>query len=201
MRKTEARSAFPDAGPGAAPSGADASVFETVVLAHLDAAYTLARYLTRRSDAAEDIVQDALLRAYKGFNNYRGGNARVWLLTIVRNSFLTWNGRRGQNAAGESLEEHEWSPTQDRGDGGETPESILIQHETGRAIRALIEGLPQPFREILILRDMEDMSYREIAEITCVPIGTVMSRLSRARKLFAEAWKAPEMRTSNERLP
>jgi RNA polymerase sigma-70 factor (ECF subfamily) len=171
-----------------------------VVLAHLDAAYSLARYLTRRSDAAEDIVQDALLRAYKSFDNYRGGNARVWLLTIVRNSFLTWNERHGQNAAGKSLED-EWRLSQDRCEDCETPESILIQHETSNTIRALIEGIPQPFREILILRDMEDMSYREIAEITGVPIGTVMSRLSRARKLFADAWRISEEQASKKRLP
>jgi RNA polymerase sigma factor (sigma-70 family) len=195
MSKTEARSGSPDAGPGAAPSGADAFVFESVVLTHLDAAYTLARYLTRRSDAAEDIVQDALLRAYKSFDSYRGGNARVWLLTIVRNTFLSWNGRHGPGTAGKSLDD-ELSLSQDRREDGETPESILIQNETGGAIRALIESLPHPFREVLILRDMEEMSYREIAQITCVPIGTVMSRLSRARKLFADAWTASEMKIS-----
>jgi RNA polymerase sigma factor (sigma-70 family) len=195
MRKTEARTAIPDGGPGAAPSGADASAFETVILAHLDAAYSLARYLTRRSDTAEDIVQDALLRAFKSFENYRGGNARVWLLTIVRNSFLTWNARYGQNSADKSLED-EWNLPQDLREDGETPESILIQREAGSTMRALIEGLPQTFREVLILRDIEDMSYREIAEITSVPIGTVMSRLARARKLFGEAWKTSEMKIS-----
>jgi RNA polymerase sigma factor (sigma-70 family) len=198
MRKTEASSSFPDAGPGV-PSGADASVFETVVLAHLDAAYSLARYLTRRSEAAEDIVQDALLKAYKGFYNYRGGNARVWLLTIVRNSFLTWNERHSPNAAGKGNEDDR-SLALDRPEDGETPESILIQHETGTRIRTLIERLPQPYREVLILKDIEDMSYREIAEITCVPIGTVMSRLSRARKLFADAWRLSEMQIPKERL-
>jgi RNA polymerase sigma factor (sigma-70 family) len=200
MRKTEAGFAIPDAGPGATPSGTDASAFETVVLPHLDAAYNLARYLTRRSDAAEDIVQDALLRAYKGFETYRGGSARAWLLAIVRNSFLTWNERHGQNSADKSLED-EWSLPHDRREDSETPESILIQHETSDVIRALIEGLPQPFREALILRDLEDMSYREIAEITSVPIGTVMSRLARARKLFADAWSPSKMKISNEKLP
>jgi len=156
MRKTEAGFGIPDAGPGATPSRADASAFETVVLVHLDAAYSLARYLTRRSDAAEDIVQDALLRAYRSFENYRGGNARVWLLTIVRNSFLTWNARYGQNSADKSLEDG-WSLPQDLCEDGETPESILIQRETSSAIRALIEGLPQPFREVFILRDMEEI--------------------------------------------
>jgi RNA polymerase sigma-70 factor (ECF subfamily) len=200
MSKTEARSVFPDAGPGAAPSGADAFVFESAILTHLDAAYTLARYLTRRGDAAEDIVQDALLRAYKSFNSYRGGNARVWLLTIVRNTFLSWNERQGLSAAGKSADD-EWNLPQDRREDVETPESILIQNEAVSAIRASIEGLPHPFREVLVLRDMEEMSYREIAEITCVPIGTVMSRLSRARKLFADAWKVSEMKVSKQQLP
>jgi RNA polymerase sigma-70 factor (ECF subfamily) len=201
MRKTEASSAVPDAGQGAAPSGAGASVFESLILPHLDAAYSLARYLTRRSDAAEDIVQDALLRAYKSFDGYRGGNARAWLLTIVRNSFLTWNERQGLSAPSKGPKD-EWSLSDDSREDGETPESLLIQHETSGAIRALIEGLPYPFREVLILRDMEDMSYREIAEITGVPIGTVMSRLSRARKLFADAWQVSETKISKkERLP
>jgi RNA polymerase sigma-70 factor (ECF subfamily) len=164
-----------------------------VVLAHLDAAYTLARYLTRRSDAADDIVQDALLRAYKGFETYRGGSARAWLLAIVRNSFLTWNQRYGQSPADIGPED-EWSRFNNRLEDGATPESILIEHETSCALRALIEGLPQPFREVLVLRDIEDMSYREIAEIACVPIGTVMSRLARARKLLADAWKKSEMK-------
>jgi RNA polymerase sigma factor (sigma-70 family) len=200
MRKTEARTAIPNGGAGAPPSGADASAFETVILAHLDAAYSLARYLTRRSDTAEDIVQDALFRALKSFETYRGGNARVWLLTIVRNSFLTWNARYGQNSVDKSLEDESCFP-QDLREDSETPESILIQRETSGAIRALIEGLPHPFREVLILRDIEDLSYREIAEITCVPIGTVMSRLARARKLFADAWKAAETKISNSTRP
>jgi RNA polymerase sigma factor (sigma-70 family) len=169
-----------------------------MVLAHLDAAYTLARYLTRRRDAAEDIVQDALLRAYRGFENYRGGSIRAWLLTIVRNSFLTWNERHGQSSTDKQIED-EWSIAGDHREDSETPESILIQHETSSAIRALIEGLPEPFREVLVLRDMEDMSYREIAEVTCVPIGTVMSRLARARKLFADAWRVSETKLSKEK--
>jgi RNA polymerase sigma-70 factor (ECF subfamily) len=200
MKKIGVRSAILEAGPGAVPSGEDAPVFETLVLAHLDAAYTLARYLTRRSDAAEDIVQDALLRAYKGFENYRGGSVRAWLLTIVRNSFLTWNERHGQNSADRNLED-EWSLVRDHREDSETPESILIQHEASSAIQALIEGLPAPFREVLVLRDMEDMSYREIAEVTGVPIGTVMSRLARARKLFADAWSVSETKLSKKKLP
>ncbi len=174
--------------PGPASSGAIA--FEAAVLAHLNAAYTLARYLTRRADIAEDIVQEALLRAYRSFSSQRGDNSRAWLLAIVRNCFLTWNTRNRENPeVCEALDEQE-SAAEWLGDSAapETPESILIQHQENSAIRSVIEGLPRLFREVLVLRDIEDMSYREIADIAGVPIGTVMSRLARARKLFAAAW-------------
>jgi RNA polymerase sigma-70 factor (ECF subfamily) len=180
-----------------------AVLFEAAVMTHLDSAYTLARYLTRRADVAEDIVQEALLRAYRGFEGQRGENVRAWLLTIVRNCFLTWKARDHEGA-------EEWNldgpsvPAESTGSDGqerETPESILIQNEENRAIRSLVEGLPHPFREILVLRDIEDMSYREIADITGVPIGTVMSRLARARNMFATAWKGSKMCPAKERLP
>jgi RNA polymerase sigma factor (sigma-70 family) len=180
-----------------------AAVFEAAVLTHLDSAYTLARYLTRRRDAAEDIVQEALLRAYRGFEDQRGENVRAWLLAIVRNCFLTWKARDHQGAEDWNLDGPSAPAENTGGDGQEqeTPESILIQHEENRAIRSLVEGLPHPFREILVLRDIEDMSYREIAGVTGVPIGTVMSRLARARKMFATAWKGSKMCPAKERLP
>ncbi len=178
------------------------AAFEAAVLLHLDAAYTLARYLTRRADAAEDIVQEALLRAYRGFDSQRGGNGRAWLLAIVRNCFLTWIARddaryRDWNDDAGDLA----SKAGEDGHVNETPELILIHHEENRAIRSLVEGLPHLFREVLVLRDIEDMSYREIADITGVPIGTVMSRLARARKMFAAAWKGGETKTPKEVLP
>jgi RNA polymerase sigma-70 factor (ECF subfamily) len=176
-----------------------ARVFEAAVLLHLNAAYTLARYLTRRGDAAEDIVQEALLRAFRSFDSQRGDNTRAWLLAIVRNCFLTWQASRGKGekepltlAPNDVVSE--WEGESEK----ETPESLLIQHEQSSAVRALIEGLPDTFREVLVLKDIEDMSYREIADITGVPIGTVMSRLARARKMFAAAWKGSEMKAAKE---
>ena len=178
------------------------AVFESEVLMHLNSAFTLARYLTRRGDIAEDLVQEALLRAYRSFDEARSSNVRAWLLTIVRNCFLTWKVRnRDESAhrdfgeAGASLEEASGEAQEE-----ETPESILVRHEEDCAMRSLIEGLPHPFREVLVLRDIEDMSYREIADITGVPMGTVMSRLARARKMFAEVWKGSQMRSPREML-
>ncbi len=185
-------------GSGTTSRSERSSAFETAVLIHLDAAYTFARYLTRRSDTAEDIVQEALLRAYRSFENQRGGNVRAWLLTIVRNCFLTWQARDRQNF--EDREFHE-ERALNADEDTETPESILIQRETNSTMRSLLAELPQPFREVLVLRDIEDMSYREIADITGVPLGTVMSRLARARKMFTAAWKGLEMKVSEEKLP
>ena len=178
------------------------AVFEAEVLMHLNSAFTLARYLTRRGDIAEDLVQEALLRAYRSFDEARSSNVRAWLLTIVRNCFLTWKVRNSDESAlrdfggtGASLEQDVGEVQED-----ETPESILIRHEEDCTMRSLIEGLPHPFREVLVLRDIEDMSYREIADITGVPMGTVMSRLARARKMFAEVWKGSQMRSPKEML-
>jgi RNA polymerase sigma factor (sigma-70 family) len=182
-----------------------AAVFEAAVLSHLDAAYTLARYLTRRSDIADDIVQDAILRAFRGYDGLRGDNVRAWLLAIVRNCFLTWNAKEGMVTEVTDAEESQShiSPGYAGGEGKtlETPESILIGQQQNEAIRSLIERIPHPYRETLVLRDIEDLTYRDIAEITGVPMGTVMSRLARARKLFAVAWHGSEMTTAMGRLP
>ncbi|MFY9875430.1 MAG: sigma-70 family RNA polymerase sigma factor [Rhodomicrobium sp.] len=169
---------------------------------HLNSAFTLARYLTRRGDVAEDLVQEALLRAYRSFDETRSSNVRAWLLTIVRNCFLTWKVRSRDESAPRDFGGTGASLEQDGGEAqeDETPESILIRHEDDCTMRFLIEGLPNPFREVLVLRDIEDMSYREIADITGVPMGTVMSRLARARKMFAEAWKGSQMRSPKEML-
>ena len=178
------------------------AIFESEVLMHLNSAFTLARYLTRRGDVAEDLVQEALLRAYRSFDETRSSNVRAWLLTIVRNCFLTWRVRNRDESAPRDFGGPGVSLEQDGGEAqeDETPESILIRHEDDCTMRFLIEGLPNPFREVLVLRDIEDMSYREIADITGVPMGTVMSRLARARKMFAEAWKGSQMRSPKEML-
>ncbi len=195
-----ARGSSPDGGGGARLPAEQQAAFEAAVLLHLDAAYTLARYLTRHADAAEDIVQEALMRAYRSFGSQRVDNVRAWLLAIVRNCFLSWNAQErvpSQERHFEGDHEH-LGALDEEGQEPETPESILLQREESRAIRAAIEELPQFFREVLVLRDIEDTSYREIADVTGVPIGTVMSRLARARKMFAEAWKASEMKSSKE---
>ena len=169
------------------------------MLVHLDAAYTLARYLTRRSDIAEDIVQEAVLRAFGNFNKQRGENARSWLLAIVRNCFLTWYARDRKFSAKSNVEnlfQLDVKPTIETSDL-KTPELVLIEHQDNDAVRAIIEKLPEHICEVLVLRDVQDLSYREIADILGVPIGTVMSRLSRARKMFAEAFR----RSSNRALP
>lgn len=178
------------------------AIFESEVLMHLNSAFTLARYLTRRGDVAEDLVQEALLRAYRSFDETRSSNVRAWLLTIVRNCFLTWKVRSRDESAPRDFGGTGASLEQDGGEAqeDETPESILIRHEDDCTMRFLIEGLPNPFREVLVLRDIEDMSYREIADITGVPMGTVMSRLARARKMFAEAWRGSQMRSPKEML-
>jgi|SRR5271165_6158229 len=181
-------------------AGPDTKTFEASVLAHLDAAYTLARYLSRRDDAADDIVQDALLRAYRSFGSQRGENTRAWLLAIVRNCFLTWRAKTIAFPKGGEPDES-GEPWNGSGTEQETPETILMQHQENSAIRAAIEAIPHPFREVLVLKDIEDLSYREVAEIIAAPIGTVMSRLSRARTLFAEAWQAGEAEPSQKVLP
>jgi RNA polymerase sigma factor (sigma-70 family) len=158
--------------------------FEAQPLPHLDAAYNLARWLVRPPLEADDIVQEAILRAFRAFDSLRGEDIKPWLLSIVRNCFLT--------AAAKSKDRHHVPIPMDEGIGADPafvagepdPESALIEADRARALNAVIASLPQEFRETLILREMEDLSYRDIAEITGVPVGTVMSRLARARALL-----------------
>jgi RNA polymerase sigma-70 factor (ECF subfamily) len=161
----------------------DVERFERIVVPHLDDAYTLARYLLRDEHDAQDVVQDAVLRALRYFDGYRDGDARAWLLTIVRNCCLTWQRRhRG---------DHLVVPFAD-----EIAEQISDSHETDalaiqRSERAMIERavatLPTEFREVIVLREVEGLSYKEISEVVGVPMGTVMSRIARARKRLASA--------------
>ena len=152
--------------------------FEAQALPHLDAAYNLARWLSRSPADADDIVQDAMLRAFRAFDGFRGGDIKAWLLTIVRNCWLS---------AGKATRRRGHTPLEDQALVAEgDPEHSAIQQGAKRRLAALVAGLPEEFREVLILREMEDMSYREIAEITGTPIGTVMSRLARARALLRE---------------
>ena len=152
--------------------------FEEVVLPHLDAAFNYARWLTRSEADAEDVVQDAYMRAFKFFGSFRGDDGRPWLLTIVRN---TWYGRFPRRAAGVSI-----VPTDedggDRPDESLNPEALAIQQETVERVRRALEELPADFREVLVLRELEGLSYKEIAAVVSIPIGTVMSRLARGRE-------------------
>jgi RNA polymerase sigma-70 factor, ECF subfamily len=164
--------------------------FEALVLPHLDAAYNLARWLTRDPDDARDAVQEATLRAFRFFTSYKGGDARPWFLTIVRNAVSSWRERDRRTDAipfsaldregGEPFVEALASPVED-------PEAMLRRLEDKAVIDGLLERLPPEFREVLVLRELEGLSYKEIAEVARIPIGTVMSRLARARQLLL-AW-------------
>ncbi len=143
---------------------------------HLDAAYNLARWLTRNPVEADDIVQDAMLRAFRAFDGFRGDAAKPWLLAIVRNCHLNMVGQKKRQAA---------VPLEDRIVAGDpTPEGHVLAADDGRRINAALAKLPEEFREVVVLRELEEMSYREIADVTSAPIGTVMSRLARGRALL-----------------
>jgi RNA polymerase sigma-70 factor (ECF subfamily) len=178
--------------PGSSSPGAgQADDFKRLILAHLDAAYNLGRYLTRDPVLSEDIVQDAIVRAFRAFGQFRGGSPRAWLFAIVRNCCRTAQAGAGGGMSlvinEGSLSEEMASQLRHEPDPGPSPEEeVMRKSEIGR-IQSAIEAIPEPFREVVILRDMEDLSYAEIAEVTGVPVGTVMSRLSRGRSTLAKA--------------
>jgi RNA polymerase sigma factor (sigma-70 family) len=153
------------------------TTFNQGVLPHLDAAYNLARWLTRNDQDAQDVVQEASLRAFKYWKGFSGRNCRSWLLAIVRNTYYTW--LRQRSVQPELTEDGE---VDDVDNGIPSPESMLLQNADRETLRAALEDLPVEFREAIVLREMEGLSYKEIADIAGVPIGTVMSRLARARK-------------------
>lgn len=166
------------------------SRFETLVLPHLDAAHRLARWLCRSPGDADDIVQDAFVRAYRGFDGLRSPDARAWLLAIVRNCHLSALAERRRRACEPLTEEHEAQPASAA--PLPDPESSSIERDERRLLARLIAALPDEQREVLLLREMEDMSYREIAAVAQVPIGTVMSRLARARAALKALWPEAE---------
>jgi RNA polymerase sigma-70 factor (ECF subfamily) len=186
----------------AADEAARAEAFRAAILPHLDGAYTLARYLTRDPELSEDVVQEAFLRAFRGFAQYRGGSARAWLYAIVRNccrSAISERRVAGLRAVNQSgLSESESAELAGRTEESASPESELIRRDEAAALRATIQSLPEPFREALLLRDVEGLSYREIAEVAAVPVGTVMSRLARGRSMVAELL-LPELSEPAER--
>ena len=160
------------------PEQRSAVRFEEVALPHLPAAYNLARWLVRNDQDAEDVVQEAYLRAFRFFEGYRGGESRAWLLTIVRHTCYTWLQRNRARELTDSIDESHEEATADFAN----PEMRLAQEADAQMVRASLAELPLEFREVMVMRELEELSYKEIATIADLPIGTVMSRLARGRK-------------------
>ena len=171
--------------------------FEEVVLPHLDAAFNYARWLTKNDADAEDVVQDAYVRALRFFSSLRGEDARAWLFTIVRN---TWYGRFPRRAASPAMTAAA-EDADNRADGSLDPEAQLIQQQTVELVRRALETLPADFREVVVLRELEGLSYKEIAAIVGIPLGTVMSRLARARERLAGVLAISELSGGHRGLP
>lgn len=170
-------------------AAAQAERFRLVMLPHLDAAYGFARYLTRDSVAAEDAVQEAFLRAFRGFGGWRGDNPRAWLFAIVRHCCLdAMTARRDPLRGAEPVEAIDSIAQPD------ALEEQAAQRSEVAMLRGAIENLPEPFREALVLRELEELSYKDIATVTGAPIGTVMSRLARARQMLATLLVSPVSR-------
>ena len=152
--------------------------FENAVLPHLDAAYNLARWLTRNDADAQDVVQEAYLRAFRFFGGFHGEDGRAWLLGVVRNTTYTWMQRNRSPELNMPLDEEVHEIKSD----DLNPEALLVQKADARTLRQAVEELPLEFREVLVLRELDEMSYKQIAAVADLPLGTVMSRLARARK-------------------
>jgi RNA polymerase sigma-70 factor, ECF subfamily len=159
-----------------------ATSFEDALLPHLDAAYNLARWLTRDERDAEDVVQEAYLRAFKHFDSFKGGDGRPWLLAIVRNTYYTWIQHNRLPEVATAFNEETDTHVSDLPD----PETLLLIETDKQILRRALGKLPAEFREVIVLREFEELSYKEIAEVVQVPVGTVMSRLARARKRLAQ---------------
>ncbi len=175
-----------------APRALDESAvarFEESVLPQLGAAYNLARWLTRNEHDAQDLVQEALLRAFKGFQGFRGTDPRAWLLAIVRNGCYTWLRRGRAQEVTTPFDEEVHTP-----DGGIlNPERLVLREADTTRVRQALEELPVEFREVLVLREIEGLSYKEIATVADIPVGTVMSRLARARGRLQRGLAGPQV--------
>jgi RNA polymerase sigma factor (sigma-70 family) len=157
-------------------------VFEETVLPHLDAAYNLARWLTRNERDAEDVVQETFLRALRHFRTFKGGDARPWLLAIVRNTCYTWLKHNRFPEVETIVDESKHPRTEDASD----PETLLLRETDRRLLRRALHRLPKEFLEVIVLREFEELSYKQIAEVIQIPCGTVMSRLARGRRRLAQ---------------
>lgn len=189
--------------PGShAPGAGQNQEFRWLILPHVEGAYNLARYLTRDAVLSEDVVQDAVLRAFRGFGQFRGGSPRAWLFMIVRNCCRTAQAGRGGAVSlvitESGLSDEAAAELSHKADPGPTPEEEVFRKADINRVRSAIEAIPEPFRETIVLRDLEDLSYAEIAEVTGVPVGTVMSRLSRARGMLAKELLPPARADSDQ---
>lgn len=158
--------------------------FQRLALPHLDSAFNLACWLTKNRSDAEDVVQEAYLRAFKFFDSLRGDDAHAWILKIVRNTFYNWHREAAEQRQHMVFEEDLHSSADDSIAASSAPEDALSQKESDRLLRQALASLPLEFREVMVLRELEDLSYKQIAEVAGIPIGTVMSRIARGRKLL-----------------
>ena len=157
-------------------------LFEEIILPHLNSAYNLARWLTRNEHDAQDVVQESYLRTFRFFDGYHGGDPKAWLLAVVRNTCHTWRRREKRDVTKVLFDEADHTPDLDAPDA----EERLVEATKMNTLRHCIETLPVEFREVLVMRELEEMSYQQVAEVANLPVGTVMSRLSRARKRLEE---------------
>jgi RNA polymerase sigma-70 factor (ECF subfamily) len=168
--------------------------FEEAVLPHLDAAFNYARWLTKSDADAQDVVQDAYVRALRFFSSLRGDDARAWLLTIVRNTWYARFSRQGRDRH-VAFDPMKNDPPAD----GLDPERQLVQQQTVELVRSAVEQLPVDFREVIVLRELEGLTYKEIAEVAGIPIGTVMSRLARGRERLLAILESARTRAGRQR--
>jgi len=171
---------------GAGAEAEQAQRFRDLALPHLDEVYTLARYLMRNAADADDAVQECYLRALRHFDGFRGQAIKPWLMAILRNVCRAELTRR--SGAPRELDDVADDAQPLWQESESSPETAILQQQDSETLRALLDALPEPFREAIVLRDINDLSYREIAEVIDAPIGTVMSRLGRARSMLREAW-------------
>jgi RNA polymerase sigma-70 factor (ECF subfamily) len=164
--------------------GGTRALFEKTIVPHLDAAYNLARWITRSEQDAEDIVQETYLRAFRYFASFTGGDGKAWLLTIVRNTSLTWH--RRQRGGAVAFDERIHTVNQEPA----AQETALLREADLSLLRDCMDALPVQYRETLVMRELEELSYKTIAEVTALPIGTVMSRLARGRKRLEDCMAA-----------
>lgn len=157
-------------------------VFEEIVLPHLDAAYNLARWLARNEKDAEDVVQEAFLRALRHFGSFKGGDARPWLLAIVRNTYYTWIKHNRPPEPDAVFDDERQAQIKDTDD----PEILLLKEMDRQMVRCALQSLPTEFLEVIVLREFEELSYKQIADVVQIPCGTVMSRLARGRRRLAQ---------------